>query len=101
MSKDVVARQEQISSSILSRSFADLGALTGYLDRSKMKFLLVADAIGKQPPESPAVTWDPENSLYYLVLLPRTPQKLFRFRVYETAEGLHLESDFAYKNPYQ
>jgi|tagenome__1003787_1003787.scaffolds.fasta_scaffold18843849_1 hypothetical protein len=102
MSADAVAGQEGVSSQILDHRFSDLEALTSYLDSLNVKYVLVEDAIGKEPPQSKSVNWNPARNMRYLVLLPKHPEKLFRFRVYETDEGgLHLESDFAYKNPYQ
>jgi len=102
VSDNLVARHEDISSKILSQRFSSIGELTGYLDKLNVKYILEEDAIGKEPPTNKSIAWDRNRNMHYLVLLPESQGKLFRFRVYETNEGrLHLESDFAYKNPYQ
>lgn len=102
MSDDLVERHEDVSSKILSQRFANYGELTSYLHKSNVKYILEEDAIGKEPPSSTSISWDRSRNMRYLVLLPKSQGKLFRFRVYETDKGaLHLESDFAYKNPYQ
>jgi hypothetical protein len=102
MSDDVIARHEGVSSKLLTRRFANVSELTACLDSLDVKYILEEDPIGKEPPTDTSITWDQSRNMRYLVLLPERPEKLFRFKVYETNEGrLHLESDFAYKNPYQ
>jgi hypothetical protein len=102
VSNDIAAKHEIISSGILSRKFSDLTELTIYLDDERVKYVLEEDVLGKELPQNTSISWNQSRNMYYLVLLPRDNKKLFRFRVYETNEGgLHLESDFAYRNPYQ
>jgi hypothetical protein len=94
--------QEEISQEILAHRFRDIDALTRYLNKSGVEYILKEESIAKESPDAAKVAWSSIDSMYYLVLLPGTPNQLYRFRVYPKKEGgLHLEKDFGYKNPYQ
>jgi hypothetical protein len=102
VNEDIFAKQEEVSSALLQKRFPDLEALERYLDGQGVKYLLETDPIGKEPPKDPAISWDKDSAMYYLVLLPRNQEKLYRFRVYPVgARVLYVEADFGYKNPYQ
>jgi hypothetical protein len=93
---------EDVSSELLRRRFYNVGTLIRYLEKSGIEYILKEDFIAKESPKTDDIFWNPKDGMYYLVLLPRNPKKLYRFRVYVIAKDrLHLESDFAYQNPYQ
>lgn len=102
VNEDAFAKQEELSSSLLQDDFSDLEALKRYLDSESVEYLIEPDTIGKEPPKDREITWNEADGMYYLVLLPRNPKKLYRFRVYPTGgRSLHVEPDYGYKNPYQ
>lgn len=102
MSEDVFAKHEEVSSVLLRQRFSDVEALKRYLDGVSIEYLIESDTIGKEPPKDQEISWNEDGAMYYLVLLPRNPKKLYRFRVYPLSGGvLHVEADFAYNNPYQ
>ena len=101
MSDDPATRQEEISFELLNRRFSDLGDLQSYLNNRNIEYILEQSSIAIEPPRETDIAWD-SRTQYYLALLPRNPNKLYRFRIYPTnGGGLHVEADFAYRNPYQ
>jgi quinol monooxygenase YgiN len=102
LGQKTVVKQENVSYRLLQERFSDLEAVRRYLDSESVEYLIEADSIGKEPPKSKAVAWNEADGMYYLVLLPRNPTKLYRFRIYPVGErSLHVEADYGYKNPYQ
>lgn len=101
MNRDLANMQEITASEILSRRFLDIADLEEFLKSAGTQYALDSDSIGKEPPKNKDIAWDPKGEMYYLVLLPRNPKKLYRFRIYPTKGRIYLEEDFAYQNPYQ
>ncbi len=102
MNNGATVIHEEVSSKLLAEHFSDIEELKKYLNEFNVEYILKEDAIGGQPPQAASTFSDFKGNLYYLVLLPKNRNKLYRFRAYATEDrGLHLESDFSYKNPYQ
>lgn len=102
VNEEAFARQEKVSQSLLQNDFSNLETLKQYLDSEGVQYLIKLDMIGKESQKDQAITWDKTDGMYYLVLLPRNPKKLYRFRVYPASgRSLHVEADYGYKNPYQ
>jgi hypothetical protein len=95
---------ENLSARILRERFETLADLTQLLDGKKIKYILVAeDDTNPAVPPSSCKDKAGESFKFFAMKIRDVPgPKTYRYRIYESATGpLCIETDFAFKNPYQ
>lgn len=99
--EQALAEQERAASAIMLMKFRHIDDLTDHLREKKIKYIIKADKTEIEPPKDKSVSWDRNHGIYYLVLLPRIKEQIYRFRIYPTKKYLYIEKDYSFNNPYQ
>ena len=94
---------EGVAAMIVEENFSSIEELEEFLVRKNIDFELYLEDFEptKKVPKDNRIEVDPKDPQYVLVFTERVQGKIFRFVVFKTKAGLHLEDYSGHKNPYQ